>query len=243
MKPIIALSLVGVVVGAVMSGGLFSAAEAASTCSAPVYSDGGQHFVGACGQGGSVQVNELSGAMTGSPLVTAQTGQAPVDALLPIFALPQGSSTCNPKPTDVAVVYTDNLQHYAGICAKGASVQFNEISMSAMGRPVATVKSGQAPVDTLLPTLATPTPRYGTQCTAGAGDMVVVYTDALQHVLGACDASGNNVQVQEIMGSLKDRNNLVNVKTMFGSAQVQTQAEGDTKGVLLHPKVVVTPAG
>ena len=243
MKPIIGLSLVGMVVGSVLSGGLFTAAEAASTCSAPVYTDGGQHYVGACGQGGSAQVNELSAAPSGSTFASVQTGQAPVDALLPIFALPTPSDQCTPKPTDIVVVYTDGLKHYAGVCAKGASVQFNEISAGAMGRPFLTVKSGQAPVDALLPTLAVPTPRSGTQCTANAGDMVVIYTDALQHVLGACDSSGNNIQVQEVMGSLKDRNNLIDLKTMFGSAQVQTQAEGGASGVLIHPKVVVTPAG
>ena len=243
MKPIIGLSLVGMVVGSVLSGGLFTAAEAASTCSAPVYTDGGQHYVGVCGMGGSAQVNELSAAPSGSTFASVQTGQAPVDALLPIFALPTPGPRCTPKPGDVATVYTDSFQHYVGICGQGGKVQFNEVSASAMGTPFVTVKTGQAPVDALLPTLALPVPRMASQCTANAGDMVVIYTDALQHVLGACDSSGNNIQVQEVMGSLKDRNNLIDLKTMFGSAQVQTQAEGGASGVLIHPKVVVTPAG
>ena len=251
MKLIYGVSLTGVVIGSVLSLGLAAPAEAATRTAtqadctasktAPVNTDGGQHYVAVCAQGVYVQANEVASAPTGSTFANVTTGQAPVDALTPTFAVPQPSAQCPAKPTGSPVVYTDGGQHYAGVCGMGANAQVYELSMDPAGKQAASVTTGQAPVDTLLPTLAFPAPRPTTQCTAGAKDMVVIYTDALQHALGACDSSGNNIKVGELMGSLTDRNNLVDVDTKFLNVQVQTQAQGGTGGAILHPKVVITP--
>ena len=247
MKLIHGVSLAGVVLGSVLSVGFVTPAEAATqadcttSTTGPVNTDGGNHYAAVCAQGVYVQGNELASAPGGNTFATVKTGQAPVDALLPVFAVPQPTARCTPKPGDVVVLYTDNFQHYAGICAKGAELELFEVGAAPMGPPIARIKTGQAPVDALLPTLALPIPHQTSQCTAGADDLVVIYTDALQHVLGACDASGDNIKVGEVMGAVKDRNHLVDADTAFLGVEFQTQAEGGTNGAVIHPKLVITP--
>lgn len=247
MKLISGLSLVGVVMGSAFSLGFVSPAEAATQAdctaskTAPVNTDGGQHYVAVCAQGAYVQANEIASAPSGGTVVTVKTGQAPVDALLPTVAAPQPKAHCTPQPGDIVIVYTDGVQHYAGVCAAGANLEVFEIAGDPMGAPVAHLATGQAPVDMLLPIVAFPAPRQTTQCTAGANDLVVIYTDALQHALGACDASGDNIKIGEIMGAVKDDNNLVQFDTAFLNIQLQTQADGGTGGAVIHPKLVITP--
>ena len=247
MKLIHGVSLASVALGSVLTAGFSPAwaatqADCAASKTGPVYTDGGQHYVAVCAQGAYAQVNEVTYAPTGGTVATVKTGQSPVDGLFPVIAVPQPSAQCTPKPGDVVVVYTDGAKHYAGVCAGGASVDMFELFPAAGGAPFARLKTGQAPVDTLVPILSLPAPHKGTQCTAKASDLVIIYTDALQHMVGACDASGNNISVGEIMGALTARNNLIEIHSKVANAQIQTQAEGGPNGAIINPKVVVTPA-
>ena len=160
-----------------------------------------------------------------------------------VFSAASAASQQDCSTAKPASVYTDGSEHYFGVCAGGAYVQVNELAHAGNGQPVVEAKTGQPALDALLPSLSAPVVPNDVQCRARVGDAVVIYTDGLNHVLGACDPYGNTVQLNELMGALKNRNNLVDVRTTLVNATIQTQAEDGAQGVVLHPKVVIKPAG
>ncbi len=140
-------------------------------------------------------------------------------------------------------VYTDNLQHFVGLCVGAVYVQANEIADLTNGRQYIEGATGVAQVDSLLSGgLPAVTNLNSVQCSAGIG-AIQIYTDGLQHIVGACDPFGDKVQVNEIAGALVARNNLVDLHLGVVSLNIQTQAQDGTNGIVLHPKIVITPGG
>jgi hypothetical protein len=149
------------------------------------------------------------------------------------------SSQADCSAAKPASVYTDGLNHFAGVCVGSAYVQVDELSLIATGKPAAQAKTGNAAADALIPVLGTDLVLKPGSATCGAnGGVIVIYTDGLNHVLGACDSYGKSASVQEIAGALANRNNLIELKTGIYTATVQTQAQGSS-GVIVHPKIVI----
>lgn len=149
------LMLVAGVSGIGLAAGGVALASRAQPCDLPIYTDGGQHYVGVCVGDAYVQLNETSGALAGdTPLVEAQTGIEGADALLwgdgehsygpagvwigpgPASNRPScapegddryGYSNGNNVTRELPTVYTDGLAHHVGICGgTGGYVQLNE---------------------------------------------------------------------------------------------------------------------
>ena len=142
-------------------------------------------------------------------------------------------------------VYTDNLAHFAGICVQDAYFQVDQLALVASGGPIAEGRTGIPDIDSLTPPLALPAGTDGNnlQCTARSGALIVIYTDGLSHVLGACDPNGNQVRVNDLQGALVGRNNLVEAQTQLFTVTIQTQADDGSAAVILHPKIVFVNAG
>lgn len=224
-------------VGTIAAGGFLVPAQAAdkSDCSktnpVSVYQDGLAHYVGVCADGvGHVQVNSPTG---GNP-VEAGTPAGPVAA--PSVMDHQDCSAAT------ASVFTDGLSHFVGACIAGAYVRGEDLTQVTRGHNPVTVHTGVAPVDGVLATVPVDVNTNKAQCQPISADVLQVYTDALSHVLGACDPQGDSVQVNALTGALNGQNYLLNVRTGLFKADVQTQAQdGGTNLVVLHPKIVFTP--
>lgn len=170
-------------------------------------------------------------------LAAAAATVAVCGIVTPAYA--DGHADCSAaKP---ASVYTDGLNTFAGLCVSGAYVEVGELKQLTTGTIPLSAVTGVAPVDETTSAVKRGYNVSSLQCTAQYGDAIVIYTDALNHVVGACDPFGNYLQVNEVAGALVKRNNLVSMQTQFFTATVQTQATDGGPGVLIHPKVVITP--
>lgn len=131
------LSTVAVVGGFSASAAADSQADCDSSKPVSIYTDGLQHYAGACVEGvGYVQVNEVAGTST-----LVEAGQD--DNMLPTVPAPVTSSDQCPEPgSDDFVIFTDGLNTVLGACFAGQEVTVRNVEGNLTGQnPVVEVDS------------------------------------------------------------------------------------------------------
>lgn len=143
MKIRVSLAAVGVVSAAALVGGFTASASADSKadCSSSkpvsIYTDGLEHYAGACVNGvGYVQVNEVAGTTT---FVEAGPG---TNALPTVPAPLTRSDQCPEPGSDDFVIFTDGFATVLGACFAGQEVKVRNVAGNLTGQnPVVEVDS------------------------------------------------------------------------------------------------------